>query len=228
MKNHFLSSLAVGFFLFIAFGSGETDNSKSDTSTENNQSANSDVSQQNNEHQIAEAPTPVALNTDSILQLHIEWLTEGVKLSRQRMKTTDPYEQKRLYDEKEKQRNNSKGDFSDIKDVAFFQKTFISAFNHCTSIAEQISSSENESEIDNLITEALIYQTLAWDAMLYIQNPDLNYPREKSKTLSTCYKTIGDVFADDRVLKLPISDFKTAVTNELPNIQRSNQLLSNF
>lgn len=228
MKNHFLSALAVGFFIFIAFGSDETDKSNSNNTTENSQSTNSDVSQQNNEQQTEEAPATIVLNTDSILQLHIEWLKVGTILSRQRMKTTDPYEQKQLYDEKEKHRNNSKGDFSEIKDVAFFQKTFIDAFNHCTSIAEQMSSSNDESEIDSLITEALIYQTLAWDAMLYIQNPDLNYQRDKSKTLSNCYKTISGVFADERILKLPISDFKTAVATELPNIQQANQLLSNF
>jgi hypothetical protein len=228
MKNHFLSALAVGFFLFIAFGSDETDKSKSDNSTVNNQQTNSDASQQNTEQPPAEAPTTVVLNTDSILQLHIEWLKQGVKLTREKLKTTDIDEQNRIYAEKDKLRENSQGDFSNIKDVAFFQKTFINAFNSCTSIAEQISSSENESEIDSLITEALISQTLCWDALLYIQNPDLNYPREKSKTLSNCYKTISGVFADERILKLPISDFKSAVSTELPNIQQSNQLLSNF
>ena len=226
MKNHFLSALAVGFFLFIAFGSDETNKSKSDNTTTNDQPTNSNENKV--EQQVQETPTIVVLNTDSILQLHIEWLKETVALTRQRMKTSDIEEQKRIYTEKDKLKENNKGDFSNIKDVAFFQKTFINAFNSCTSIAENISSSENESEIDSLITEALIYQTLCWDALLYIQNPDLNYPREKSKALSNCYKTISGVFADERTLKLPISDFKTAVTNELTNIQQSNQTLLNF
>ena len=88
MKNHFLSALAVGFFLFIAFGSNETDKTNSDNSTVNNQQMNSDASQQNSEQPPAEAPTTVAFNTDSILQLHIKWLKESVTMTRQRLKST--------------------------------------------------------------------------------------------------------------------------------------------
>lgn len=227
MRNHFLSALVVCFFLFLAFGSDESDKNKSASSTETNQTSSPDVSQQNNEP-LQEAPKPVVLNTDSIVQLHIEWLSEGVKFTRLRMKTSDPYEQKQLYAESEKHRENKKGDFSQIKDAMFFQNTFIKGFNKCNSIAEQISSSQNENEIDSLITDALIYQTLSSDALLYIQDPDLNYPNDKIKTLLKCYKSISGVFADERVLKLPTNDFKTAVTNALPDIQQSKQLLSNL
>ena len=175
---------------------------------------------------VPQKEVPVALNTDVILTQHIEILKAGSKLSRQIWVLNDPTEMQKLLNEKEKLKSNNLGDFSQINDAMFFQKTYIDAYTKCISIAEQISQSDNESEIDSLITDALVYQTLAWDAFLYIQDEDLDYPRDNINVLSNTYKPLSAIFGDARLLKLPIADFKIAVINALPNLQQAKTELN--
>lgn len=168
--------------------------------------------------------TPIVLDTDRILTEHIEKLKAGSKLTRQIWTSNDQTEIQNLRAEKEKLRTNKLGDFSQIDDVLFFKKTFIDAYNKCVSIAEQISQSDNENEINDLITDALVYQTLAYDALLYIQTSD--FPRDESKVLSNNYKLLSAIFADERVLKLSIADIKIAVTNALLDLQQAKTELN--
>ena len=81
--------------------------------------------------------------------------------------------------------------------------------------------------MENQIIDALAYETLAWDALLYIQNPDLNYPKDKTKILTQSYKPISDALADERTLKLPHSEFKETIIQALPNLKQSLTDLQN-
>lgn len=231
IKNHILSAIGVAFFIFIALGSDEADENTSKTIFESN------IPVESNQQPTQELEYPdsdpktesiAVLNTDSLLSLHIENIRTGCRLTRQIWFSSDQIEIQNLLNKKENARTSKIGDISQISDALFFEKTYLDAYDRCVFIAEQIIQSENEGEIDSLITDALVYQTLASNALIYIQNPDLNYPRDKSKKLSDSYKLVSAIFADETYLRLPIADFKIAVENALPGLQTTNRDIGNI
>lgn len=228
IKNHFLSALAVSFFLFLAYSSDDADKNKTSENISQTETTHQSTSQEQ-QNSINETPqeTKIELNTDSLLSWHIENLKAGCTVARQIMLSTDPTEIRRLRDEQEKIRANNVGNLNQIKDATFFRETYLDAYAKCVSILEQITNSSDDSEIENQIIDALTYATLASNALLYIQNPDLNYPRDKTKILIESYKSIRDAVADERTLKLPHLEFKETIIQALPNLKQSSTDLQN-
>ena len=118
----------------------------------------------------------------------------------------------------------SKQDNNEQK-IQKYKSQFNKGILKCIDISKQIVNTEDKSTIVDLKEKGKYAQVEAWDALILIQDEDLQFPRDKWKMMSNTYVVIGDIYANNKVLNLPPEDFKNYVSKKLETIESLESIL---
>lgn len=116
-------------------------------------------------------------------------------------------------------------------EIQEYKTLYISNLKRCVEIANEISKTDDETMIEDLKQEGIKCQSKASDAYIALQNPDLNFPYEKIKSMKTVnpiFWGFDGAFSDARIQQLPALEFKTKVQEQLEKFNSTVADLDNF
>lgn len=111
------------------------------------------------------------------------------------------------------------------------KNSYISNLKRCVEIANEVSKTDDEAIIESLKQEGLKCQAKAYNSFLALQNPDLNFPYEKIKSMKTVnpiFFGFEGAFSDERILQLPAIEYKAKVQEQLEKFNSTITDLDNF
>lgn len=115
--------------------------------------------------------------------------------------------------------------------VSKYKTTYVNSFKKCVAIANEIVKADSDTAIMRLREQGKKSQAKAWDAFLYLQDPELKFPVEKIRAMkgtNEIFWSFDGVFSDERLLKLPADKYKAKVSEQIDKINSALPSLENF
>lgn len=111
-----------------------------------------------------------------------------------------------------------------------YKSTYVSSLKRCIEIANDVIKTEDKVKINKLKQEGKQTQAEAWNAFLLLQDPELKFPYEKIKSMTTINPIFfGEgVFSDERILKLDAKDYKGKVQEQIEKINSALPIIEKF
>jgi hypothetical protein len=112
-----------------------------------------------------------------------------------------------------------------------YKTTYVNNLKKCVVLANDIAKADSDTAINRLREQGKQAQVKAWDAFLYLQDPELKFPIDKIRSMKGTNEIFwgnDSVFSDERNLKLPSDRFKAKVAEQLDNINSALPSLENF
>jgi len=115
--------------------------------------------------------------------------------------------------------------------VSKYKTTYVNNFKKCIAIANNIIKADSDTAIIRLREQGKQAQAKAWDAFLYLQDPELKFPVDKIRAMkgtNEIFWGFDSAFSDERNLKLSADKFKAKVAEQIDKINSALPPLENF
>lgn len=115
--------------------------------------------------------------------------------------------------------------------VSKYKTTYVNNFKKCIAIANDILKTDSDTGIIRRREQGKQAQAKAWDAFLYLQDPELKFPVEKIRAMkgtNEIFWGFDGVFSDERLLKLPADKYKAKVSEQIDRINSALPTIESF
>lgn len=115
--------------------------------------------------------------------------------------------------------------------VSRYKTTYVNNFKKCIKVANDIVKADSDTAIIRLREQGKQAQAKAWDAFLYLQDPELKFPVDKVRAMkgtNEIFWGTDGVFSDERNLKLPPDNYKAKVAEQIDKINSALPSIESF
>ena len=115
--------------------------------------------------------------------------------------------------------------------VSKYKTTYVNNFKKCITIANEIIKANSDTAIIRLREQGKQAQVKAWDAFLYLQDPELKFPIDKIRAMketNAIFWGSDSPFSDERNLKLTPDKFKAKIAEQIDKINSALPSIESF